>query len=250
MPRRVNRKPLSKWKSKTPASKPGDLSVRIIGGKFRGRKLKYTGDPRTRPMQDVTREALFNLVGGYIKGKHVVDLFAGTAAVTLEAISRGAVSGTVVERHFPTAKVINENIETLETGAQIDVVISDTFFWSRQFIREFEANVAEMSEKTDSAKSEGPLAQKNVLDPNIPWAVFCCPPYAFFLEREEELMATISGLIEIAPKGSLFVTECDPRFALKKLPMAKQWRTRAYSPAVISILHLDHDEAEMDPPNG
>ena len=51
---------------------------RIIGGKFRGRKLLYLPDRRTRPMKDRVREAVFNLIGPGIKGKHAIDLFAGT----------------------------------------------------------------------------------------------------------------------------------------------------------------------------
>ena len=64
--------------------------LRIIGGKFRGRQIEYSGDPVTRPMKDITREACFNLVGAYVDGKAAFDLFAGTGAIGLEALSRGA----------------------------------------------------------------------------------------------------------------------------------------------------------------
>ena len=55
--------------------------LRIIGGKFRGRLLQYAGDPRTRPMKDQVREAVFNLVGPSVVGKDVIDLFAGTGGL-------------------------------------------------------------------------------------------------------------------------------------------------------------------------
>ncbi|MDB4778044.1 RsmD family RNA methyltransferase [bacterium] len=84
-------KQLKNWKSNTPEAKPGKL--RIVGGRFRGRQIEYHGDPRTRPMKDNVREALFNLVGGWVPGKAVIDLFAGTGAVGLEAISRGGIAG-------------------------------------------------------------------------------------------------------------------------------------------------------------
>src|SRR4051794_22495694 len=85
------------------------VGLRIIGGSFRGRKLKYSGDIRTRPMKDRVREAVFNLLGKQIAGSHAIDLFAGTGALGLEALSRGAARATFIERHFLTAKLIEEN---------------------------------------------------------------------------------------------------------------------------------------------
>src|SRR5262249_42961688 len=79
--------------------------VRIIGGEYRGRKLQYSGDIRTRPMKDRVREALFNLIGPNVRGMHAIDLFAGTGALGLEAISRGAAGATFIERHYPTAEL-------------------------------------------------------------------------------------------------------------------------------------------------
>ncbi len=60
--------------------------LRIIGGQFRGRRLRYGGDPRTRPMKDRLREAVFNLIGPMVRGTHALDLFAGTGALGLEAL--------------------------------------------------------------------------------------------------------------------------------------------------------------------
>ena len=75
--------------------------LRIIGGEFRGRRLHYSGDRRTRPMKDRLREAVFNLIGPDIRGKHAIDLFAGTGALALESLSRGAKSATLIEQHHP-----------------------------------------------------------------------------------------------------------------------------------------------------
>ena len=90
-----------------------DTDVRIIGGEFRGRRLRYHGDPVVRPMKHRTREAIFNLVTTDAEGRHVIDLFAGTGALGLEALSRGAASATFIEKHVPSARVIEENIRTL-----------------------------------------------------------------------------------------------------------------------------------------
>ena len=56
-------------------------TLRIIGGRFRGRKLIHSPQPSLRPMKDRVREAVFNLVGPAIKGTHAIDLFAGTGAI-------------------------------------------------------------------------------------------------------------------------------------------------------------------------
>ena len=68
---------------------------------------------RMRPMKDRVREAIFNLIGPAIRGKHAMDLFAGTGALGLEALSRGADRATFIEQHFPTAKIIRQNIAAL-----------------------------------------------------------------------------------------------------------------------------------------
>ena len=70
--------------------------LHIVGGRFRGRKLKYEpfrigDDPVTRPMKHRVRESIFNLADQGSEGRHAIDLFAGTGALGLEALSRGAV---------------------------------------------------------------------------------------------------------------------------------------------------------------
>ena len=200
---------IDRWKTNRPEARAGKL--RIVGGIHRGRQLNYSGDPRTRPMKDNIREAVFNLVGGFLKGKHVFDLFAGTGAIGLEAISRGAAHATMIERHFPTARIINENIAELDAASATSVVTSDTFFWSRKFIADKEQH------------------------PTEPWAVFCSPPYDLYVERQEDLMEMVGCLISVAPEDSLFVVESDERFLVTKLPNANEWKTRQYAPAQVCV---------------
>src|SRR4029453_14397542 len=85
------------------------VGLRIVGGKLRGRALAYSGDEPTRPMKDRVREAVFNLLGPGVQGAHALDLFAGTGALGLEAISRGAARATFLERHLPTCRLIEQN---------------------------------------------------------------------------------------------------------------------------------------------
>jgi 16S rRNA (guanine966-N2)-methyltransferase len=98
-------------KRKSPTTSAGarpatdrDAEVRIIGGTFRGRRLSYHGDPVVRPMKHRTREAIFNLISTECTGRHAIDLFAGTGALGLEALSRGAQSATFIEKHVPSAR--------------------------------------------------------------------------------------------------------------------------------------------------
>ena len=106
--------------------KAPDSTPRIIGGRFRGKRLAYSGDARTRPMKDRVREATFNLIGPVDATTLAIDLFAGTGALALEALSRGARDAILIERHFPTAKLIRQNAETLGVQDHCRIVTSDT----------------------------------------------------------------------------------------------------------------------------
>ncbi|MCE5266528.1 MAG: RsmD family RNA methyltransferase [Planctomycetaceae bacterium] len=187
------------------------VGLRIIGGKYRGRRLRYSGDVRTRPMKDRLREAVFNLVGPSIAGKHAVDLFAGTGALGLEAVSRGAARATLIEQHHPTAAIIRQNAADLGIDGQTEVAVGNTFIWFRRL------------------PDMGPS----------PWAVFCSPPYDFYVERTAEMLELVNGLIAAAPAGSVFVVESDQRFDFGLLPNPSAWDVRSYPPAVVGIFRKD-----------
>ena len=222
---------MAKRKPKPPQT--GDRSIvglRIIGGRFRGRRLRYSGDPRTRPMKDRLREAIFNLVGPAIRGAHAIDLFAGTGALGLEAISRGAARATLIEQHNPTARLIRDNIAVLGADQQAEVIIGNTFIWWR---RASAQSRDQGSENLQISKSP------NLQTPNPPWAVFFSPPYDFFVDRIEEMLELIRGMLEAAPAGSMLIVEADSRFDFSQLPDPKAWDVRAYSPAVVGIYHKE-----------
>jgi 16S rRNA (guanine966-N2)-methyltransferase len=195
-------------RSQSAASQPAaDSAPRIIGGSLRGRKIDYTGDARTRPMKDRVREALFNLLGHAVQKKHAIDLFAGTGALGLEAISRGATSATLVERHFPTADIIRKNAKSLGVASQCHVLPANTLLWSQRW--------PEL--------------------PDIPWVVFCSPPYSLYIEHADEMFALLTGLIDRAPTESFFCVEADDRFDFSILPHAADWDVRTYPPAHVGI---------------
>jgi 16S rRNA (guanine(966)-N(2))-methyltransferase RsmD len=91
--------------------------VRITGGIWRSRRLKGPGKIKNlRPTPDAMRERCFAVLGDRVDGARVLDLFAGTGAVGLEALSRGASSAVFVEPHRSAARLITANIESLAPG--------------------------------------------------------------------------------------------------------------------------------------
>lgn len=108
--------------------------MRIIGGRLRGLKLAAVGKRRARsqlrPTTDRVRESLFNLLlggrfGDPVTGARVLDLFAGTGALGLEALSRGATFATFVENGRTASKVLQENVARAEVGKETRLVRGD-----------------------------------------------------------------------------------------------------------------------------
>src|ERR1700692_1062499 len=95
--------------------------MRIIAGKYRSRILKSLKGLALRPTSDRLRETLFNVLGPGVVGSRFLDVFAGTGAVGIEALSRSAAHVTFIENHAPAAKLIRQNLHALQhpTGSTI-----------------------------------------------------------------------------------------------------------------------------------
>ena len=110
--------------------------MRIIAGSKRGARIAAPKGVATRPTGDRVREAAFNLIGP-VDGSTVLDLFAGSGAFGLEALSRGAESATFVESDRAACRTISQNLEKLQlTGAR--VVCADAVWTLRQETRSYE----------------------------------------------------------------------------------------------------------------
>ncbi|WP_413627102.1 16S rRNA (guanine(966)-N(2))-methyltransferase RsmD [Fructilactobacillus vespulae] len=86
--------------------------MRIISGKFGGRRIQPVPGTKTRPTTDKVKESLFNMIGPYFDGEQTfLDLFAGSGAVAIEAVSRGIKQAVLVDRQFAAYKTIKNNVE-------------------------------------------------------------------------------------------------------------------------------------------
>ena len=100
--------------ARTPAAAQGQL--RIIGGDWRSRRLSFPDAPGLRPTPDRVRETLFNWLAPYVEGARVLDPFAGSGALLLEALSRGASRGLALELNPTAAAALRGNLELLRAG--------------------------------------------------------------------------------------------------------------------------------------
>ncbi len=105
------------------------MHVRIIAGKYGGRKIEAPDNRRTHPMGERVRNAMFNSIGSEIQGADVLDAFAGTGSVGLEALSRGARHCTFVERDKIALKILANNIVSLQADEQCELIRTSVNNW-------------------------------------------------------------------------------------------------------------------------
>lgn len=104
---------------------PKRNTLRIIGGEWRSRKLAFPDNPKIRPTPDRVRETLFNWLQNDVHGSRCLDLFAGSGALGLEALSRGAIHCTFIENDTASVNQLKDNLSILKCN-KADVIFSDT----------------------------------------------------------------------------------------------------------------------------
>lgn len=119
----MNRRP-----TQAPSTRPPGV-VRIIGGDWRGTRLPVAGCDGLRPTSDRVRETLFNWLQPMLPGARVLDLFAGSGALGLEAVSRGAREAVLVERNPQIAEGLRQLAAKLPGGERVQVVCADALVW-------------------------------------------------------------------------------------------------------------------------
>jgi 16S rRNA (guanine966-N2)-methyltransferase len=150
--------------------------MRITGGKAARRILKAPKGLDVRPTPDLVKQAVFNSLGARVAGARVLELFAGTGALTLECLSRGAVSAVCVEKSSRHAGILRDNVQT--AGFPIPAVqvrVQDVFTALAQLVMagaRFELALADppYGEKNIGRRSTS-LAQQILDDPNLPGVI-------------------------------------------------------------------------------
>ncbi len=153
--------------------------MRIIAGLRRGHKLDGPASKWTRPTSDMVRESIFNILGEDVNDLEVFDVFAGTGALGLEALSRGARHCIFVERDRENVPVIRKNVGALRFEDRASVLGADAFRWIRSF---------------------HPLDDQ-------PKLVFLDPPYAEYENHPQRISSALTTLVEKLPPGSILVVE-------------------------------------------
>jgi 16S rRNA (guanine(966)-N(2))-methyltransferase RsmD len=172
----------------------------VIAGRYGGRRLQAPPGDATRPTSDRVREALFSILAGRVEGARVLDLFAGSGALGIEALSRGAEAATFVDNAPAAIRAIGANLEAL--GADALVVRAEA--------RRFLGGASRSGRSYD--------------------LVFLDPPYRLETSLGRDLPAALAAVL--AP-GATVVTESDRRAPLEvDLPLEDE---RRYGDTLIRI---------------
>jgi 16S rRNA (guanine966-N2)-methyltransferase len=170
--------------------------VRIIGGKWKGRKLRFPNSTGLRPTLSRVRGSLFNWLVADVQDAHCLDLYAGSGALGLEAMSRGAAEVVLVERNRRVVEALRRNAAMLGANAQVVVA----------------------------------TAQKFLRTAVGPWQlIFLDPP--FDSDELDVVLDLISVRDLLAPGGWVYVERRKPRSAIVQTPKNSGWRTLKQSHA-------------------
>lgn len=99
--------------------------MRIIAGKYKGRTLNTLEGMNTRPMMDRMKESVFNILGPYFEGQKVLDLFGGSGALSLEALSRGCIHSDIVDASKEAMNIIESNVNKLKAHELVSLFLMD-----------------------------------------------------------------------------------------------------------------------------
>jgi 16S rRNA (guanine966-N2)-methyltransferase len=173
--------------------------LRVAGGEARGRHLKTPKG--IRPTQGMVKEAIFNLVGPGIVDVHVLDLFAGSGALGIEALSRGAAGVTFVDREPRGLAILRQNLDALDLKARSRVVRGDVVRW--------------LEASPDEIKRAG--------------FVFMDPPY------EDIVLDRALKVIDREVSGATVVAEHSRRQELPTLARLHVDRQRRYGDTMVTV---------------
>ena len=155
----------------------------IIGGSLRSRALKSPKGDKTRPTTAIVRKAVFDMLAPEIEGAHFLDLFAGSGAMGIEALSRGALHATFIENGREALSCIHHNLTALKLESQASILSYDV------------------------KKALESLHKKNAQFD----VIYCDPPYAL-ASIHFEILSFLDEHSMLIKGGTLFLEEASPSF--------------------------------------
>jgi 16S rRNA (guanine(966)-N(2))-methyltransferase RsmD len=182
------------------------VQLRIVAGSLRGRRIHSNVSPDLRPTPEMVREALFSILGDAVPDRPFFDVFAGTGAVGLEALSRGASQLTSVERDFRLVQDLVRHLQEFKVADRADVQRADAYRWAAHW-----------------QASPGPVN------------VFISPPFADLQRRADELLTLIGHVRQKAAPGSIVVVQTEKDTLVDELPDLEQWQQKRYGRNVLLI---------------
>ena len=179
------------------------MNLRIIAGVYGGRVIAAPDGKRTHPMSERIRNALFNSIGDEVQGARVLDAFAGTGAVGLEALSRGASHVTFIEKDRVAQNVLTENMASLKTGDKTKLIKASVSAWCSTY--------------------DGPLFD----------LIFADPPY------HDVQFSTALQIMGLLKPGALMVLSHPGRSECPTRPGVVVVDNRSYGDATLTFFRLE-----------
>lgn len=189
----------------------GGLGVRVISGSARGLKLNTPGDDRVRPTTDRVKESMFNIVQDWVYDSQVLDLFAGSGALGIEALSRGASQAVFCDNSLDSIKIIKSNIEKARVVDRSQIVSGDY----KRCLRDMEA-------KNQSFDM-----------------IFVDPPY--YKGLFEEVLDTISAC-KILKKDGIVIVEHDAKKPIGQVEGLEVYKEKKYGITMLTFYCLEDDD--------
>jgi len=180
--------------------------LRIVAGSLRGRKLDCVVHEDLRPTPQMVREALFSILGNAVPDRAFYDIFAGTGANGLEAISRGASEAVFLERDPRLAADIDKHLRKFEVVERCRVLKTDVYRWAERWI-----------------------------PPLQPLNIFLSPPFADLEERREQFIELVALLMRKVSADSTITVQGETGFPEATLPDTQDWDVRKYGRNMLYI---------------
>lgn len=189
----------------------GGIGVRVISGSARGLKLNTPGDDRVRPTTDRVKESMFNIVQDWVYDSQVLDLFAGSGALGIEALSRGASQAVFCDNSLDSIKIIKSNIEKARLADRSQIVSGD-----------FKRCLRDMEAKNQSFDM-----------------IFVDPPY--YEGLFEEVLDTIRSC-KILKKDGIVIVEHDAKKPIGQVEGLEVYKEKKYGITMLTFYCLEDDD--------